>query len=293
MTSPTTAISVRLARHSELILVDALLGSHEWVARDVVGIILEEPSSGALLGAAVLRALTDNRRPVAFLLQYRLVEDEPNPAWFAALLDFATIASVRSGVGFLEVHNVPSDSIITNILINAKFQKTANTLMFRGEISYGHEVTRGSIAKRAKGRPNVELVPFLECSPVQFMKLCASHLGVVGLGVRALQADDREVLKAFSQSWGAVVGKQLVGGVVAMKREASAFIEMIVVDRLFAPLSVVSMLIERCTASLLASGATSYEFSTSADNKQMCRLAQHLRCKQVGESTSWIANLRD
>lgn len=284
--------TVRLARQKELAAIDALLGAHDWTARDRVGIVLSRGS--ALVGAATLAVHSTQRKAAAFRLRFRLLNDSvqsPAAADFASLLRFAREASARSRVNELIVENVPAEATFDGELRKQSFRPVAEAVHFEGELA-AIRATVSDLARKTLARyPSIEIVPLSSCSAAEVFELSAVGLGTTGLGVRALQAGDQSAFGSFAASCGVLVQGKLRGAIVANGEDDPVFIEMLAIDGRFARLGLTVLLVDRCAERLLEAGAKRVSFNTGRGNSRMLRLAEDLKCRCTRQSHVWTAEI--
>lgn len=279
--------AVRLARQDELAAVDALLGARDWTRRDAVGLLAMDGSRRALCGAAVLTAHQATPSTSVLRMVSRIVDDGDTGCSFAALVDFALAASTRSAVSRLIVEQVADDVQSATILQRRGFRLLATTLHFEGQVATARRLT-ADLAKRAtRALPQITILPLASCSPAELIALAATGIGVLGLGVRALQAGDKEMLSSFAGSYGAQIDGRLRAAIIATTVREPAFIEMLVVERRYS--HVAAVLIERCAEALLECGALTFAFSTSLANRRMRQLAGELQCWPTRRFETWEA----
>lgn len=284
--------AARLARQEELIAVDALLGAHDWTARDRIAALVLWDSQ--LVGAATLTPYQSRAHSAQLRVQYRLMEtlpDEPAAAAFEALVTFARDAAARAEVASLAIDDVAETDRATALLRERGFQPASRIVHFEGDIATARSTTRLAAERLAARHSSVDLVPLTDCSPMEVVALSALGIGAVGLGVRAFHAADWHALEPFAGSFGIQVAGRLRGAIVAELQADHVFLEMLVIERRFAPLGLAVLLAHRCASAHLASGATTYRFCTSSRNEAVLRFAQRMRCRKIRESRSWQTDL--
>lgn len=284
--------SARLARQRELAAVDAVLGTHDWTARDQVGILIARGPE--LTGAAVLALHPTARRAASFRLRFKLLSEshsESRAAEVAALLRFARETSIRSGVSELTVENAPGETGFDDQFFAQGFVRVSAAVHFEGDLTTIRAMTRDLAHKTMTRNRSIEIVPLSSCSAADVFVLSAAGIGATGLGVRALHAGDRSAFESFSASCGALVDGKLRGAIVANQEDEPAFIEMLAVDGQFARLGLTVLLIDRCAERLLERGATRVSFNTGQNNSRMLRLAEDFGCRRTRRSDVWAVDI--
>ena len=284
--------TARLARQKELAVIDALLGAHDWTAREQVGILLMRGSD--LTGAATLAFHQTRRDTATFRLRFRLLngsEQSSAAADFASLLRFAREASTRSRVRELIVESVSADATLDGELRKQRFRPVAAAVHFEGDLQVIRATVSDFARKTIARDASIEIVPLSSCSPLDVFQLSAVGIGTTGLGVRALQAGDQSAFGIFAGSLGALVQGKLRGAIVANYEHDPVFIEMLAVDGRFARLGLTVLLIDRCAERLLEAGASRVSFNTRQGNSRMLRLAEDLKCRSTRQSRVWAAEV--
>jgi ribosomal protein S18 acetylase RimI-like enzyme len=280
--------AARPARRSEVFLVDALLGAHDWTARDATAVLLT--CGERLAGAATLTVHPGRRASGQFRLRFRLVEGLETStalAAFASLVRLALETGARAGVGGLAIEGVPERPGFGAILHEHGFCPGGALSYFEGDLEAVRAATH-PLAERALARdPSLALTPLTRCSPPEVFALSALSLGVAGLGVRALFTGDADTLGSFTASHGIEVCGKLRGAIVARWEGQEAFIEMLAVEPRFAARGLAVALIERCALRLLEAGARTCTFMTADHNREMMRIAAWLKCRATRRVGLW------
>lgn len=285
--------AARWARRSELFLVDALLGAHDWTARDRCAVLVT--SGERLAGAATLTVHPRSPTAAELRLCFRLLEDLEAPtalASFAALSRLALEASERAAAGSLVIEGVPEPPAFGSLLSELGFSPGGALSTFEGDLETVRSATR-ALAERVLTRdPSLVLAPLTRCAPPEVFALSALGIGVAGLGVRALFAGDAGMLAAFTASYGIQVAGRLRGAIVARWEGGNAFIEMLAVEPRFAARGLALALIHRCAQTLLEAGARTCTFVTAEHNREMMRVAEWLKCRVTRRAGLWQREIR-
>ena len=285
--------AARWARRSELFLVDALLGAHDWTARDRCAVLLT--SGEHLAGAATLTHHPRSAVAADLRLRFRLVENlEASTALaaFAALSRLALEASARAGVAGLTIEGVPEPPEFGALLTELGFSPGGALSTFEGDLETVRSATR-ALAERVLTRdPSLVLAPLTRCSPPEVFALSALGIGVAGLGVRALFTGDAGMLAGFTASYGIQVAGRLRGAIVARWEGQDAFIEMLAVEPRFAPRGLALVLMSHCAEALIEAGARTCTFVTAEHNREMMRIAGWLKCRVTRRAGLWQREIR-